>query len=460
MIETGRRLKHTAACRGVFAMRETILQFGEGNFLRGFADSFIQKLSDQGLYDGKIVVVQPIAHGMAQVLNAQGGVYNLYLRGVENGREVCEHTRIDRISRAINPYEDFEGFLALAANPELRFIFSNTTEAGIRFDAACKRTDRPPASFPGKLTLLLWERFRLGLPGFALFACELIDRNAEQLKRCVLRYAAQWKLGERFAQWVERENYFCNTLVDRIVTGYPKEEAPALCRELGWEDRLLDTAEPFHLWVIEGDFERELPLQRAGCHVVWAEDVAPYQKRKVRVLNGAHTSVVCAALLAGLETVEDCMRDPLFSAFLQQCIFGEILPTLGETRENLAFANAVLERFYNPYLHHRLDSIVLNCVSKFAVRVLPTILEYREQAGMYPRALVLSLAALLSFYQMGEPKDAPEIIALLREASTAEILSNASLWGMELSSLLPQVQAGQEALGRDVRGAVAAVLSN
>lgn len=445
--------------KAVNIVKETIIQFGEGNFLRGFVDYFIQKLHEQGRYDGKIVVVQPIEQGLAAVINAQEGVYNLYLRGIQNGGEVCEHTRIDRISRAIDPYRDFSGYLALAANPDFRFIISNTTEAGIRFDESCKPTDCPPASFPGKLALLLFERFRLGLPGFAILACELIDHNGDELKKCVLQYAAQWELGAEFIQWVERENRFCNTLVDRIVTGYPKEEAQALCRALGYEDRLLDTAEPFHLWVIEGDFEEELPLQKAGFHVVWTDDVAPYKKRKVRVLNGAHTSMVCAALLAGLETVGGCMADAQFTAFLQTCVFQEILPVLGETPENLAFANDTLERFRNPFLHHRLDSIVLNCVSKFAVRVLPSILDYREQTGAYPRALVFSLAALIAFYRVGEPNDDAQITEFMKKASTLEILSDASLWGADLTGLLPEVQANLDQIERGgVRSALQLII--
>lgn len=440
-------------------MKETIIQFGEGNFLRGFVDYFIQKLYEQGLYEGRIVVVQPIEQGLTDVLNEQGGIYNLYLRGIKNGEAVCEHTRVDRISRAIDPYRDFSGYLALAANPDFRFIVSNTTEAGIRFDASCKPADCPPASFPGKLALLLFERFRRGLPGFVILACELIDHNGDELKKCVLQYAGVWELGADFIQWVERENRFCNTLVDRIVTGYPKEEAQELCRSLGYEDRLLDTAELFHLWVIEGDFEQELPLQKAGFHVVWTDDVAPYKKRKVRVLNGAHTSMVCAALLAGLETVGDCMADAQFTAFLQACVFQEILPVLGETRENTAFADDVLERFRNPFIHHRLDSIVLNCVSKFAVRVLPSILDYRERAGAYPCALVFSLAALIAFYRAGKPNDDPQITEFMKTASIEEILANVSLWGVDLSALLPMVRANLERIERNgVRSALQAAI--
>lgn len=421
-------------------MKETIIQFGEGNFLRGFADYFIDVLHKKGLYDGKVVVVQPIEKGLASLINRQNGAYHLYLRGVAQGEPVCEHSQVCSISRAVDPYTDFSAYLALAANPDMRFIISNTTEAGIAFDPSCQPVDAPPASFPGKLTLLLYERFRKGLPGFVILSCELIDNNGSQLKKCVLQYADCWQLGEDFFNWVLEENTFCNTLVDRIVTGFPKEEAAALFEELGCEDQLLDTAELFHLWVIEGNFEKELPLQAAGLNVVWTTDASPYKKRKVRLLNGAHTSLVCAGLLAGLETVGDCMNDSLMRAYLEQCVFHEILPVLGAGEDHKAFADAVMERFENPYIRHQLSSIVLNCVSKFAVRVLPTILEYRSQAGGYPKGLVFSLAALLVFYRDGAPNDLPQVQTQMQQPADT-VLSNISLWGQDLTDLAPLVQA-------------------
>ena len=283
-------------------MTEKIIQFGEGNFLRGFVDYFIHKLNEKGLFDGSVVIVQPIAKGLTDTINAQKGEYNLYLRGIQDGKEICEHTKIRSVSRAVNPYEDFEAYLALARDPDFRFIVSNTTEAGIAYDDSCEITDAPPSSFPAKITLLLHERFKAGLKGFIILSCELIDHNGDELKKCVLKYADKWNLGEDFKKWLLEENSFCNTLVDRIVTGYPADEAQALCEELGYEDKLLDTAEIFHLWVIEGNFEDELPLRKAGFNVVWTDDVAPYKKRKVRILNGGHTSMVTGAL-ASLKNV-------------------------------------------------------------------------------------------------------------------------------------------------------------
>lgn len=422
-------------------MKEKIIQFGEGNFLRGFADYFVHILNEKGLYDGNVVVVQPIKTGLTDVINSQEGTYNLYLRGLENGEQKCERTEIHSISRAIDPYKDFESYLALADKPDMRFIISNTTEAGIVFDPSNLSTDKPPDSFPGKLTLLLYRRFRKGLPGFVILCCELVDNNADLLKKCVLSYADCWQLGEDFFNWVIQENTFCNTLVDRIVTGFPKSEAEELCCELGWDDQLLDTAELFHLWVIEGDFEKELPLKSAGLNVVWTQDASPFKKRKVRLLNGAHTSMVCAGLLAGIETVGDCMKDKLMRSYLERCIFKEILPVLGDNEENQAFAKAVIERFENPYIQHQLNSIVLNCVSKFAVRVLPTILEFHKQTGDYPKGLVFSLAALIAFYKKGKPNDLADVQDFMKNMSLEAILKNSNMWGEDLEPLIPLVEA-------------------
>ena len=421
-------------------MNEKVIQFGEGNFLRGFVDYFLFKLTEQGLFDGKVVVVQPIAEGLVSVLNEQRGKYNLYLRGVENGVVKTEHSHIDVISRGINPYTDFEAYLALADNPDFRFIISNTTEAGIAYDPSCNFSDAPPSSFPAKLTRLLYRRYENGLPGFILLACELIDKNGAELKKCVLRYAEQWDLGDGFSAWINDENTFADTLVDRIVTGFPYEEAKELC----FGDRLLDTAELFHLWVIEGNFEDELPLVTAGFNVVWTDDVTPYKKRKVRILNGAHTSMVTGALLMGLSTVGECLEDKTVCAYLEKCLFEEILPTIGDTADNRAFATAVLERFRNPFIRHLLRSIALNSVSKFAVRVLPTIREYKAQRGAYPPALTLSLSLLIAFYKNDMPQDLPEVTAFLKTASVTQILGNTALWGEDISELSLPVGEGLE----------------
>lgn len=421
------------------AVKETVLQFGEGGFLRGFVDYFFHKLNEKGLYDGKIVVVQPIEKGLIDVLNEQNGVYNLFLRGIENGEVINEHTEIHSISRAINPYVDYKAYLELAHNPDLRVIISNTTEAGIEYLGTEKLTDAPPKSYPAKLTAFLYERFKAGLNGFILLPCELIDNNADNLKECILKYADLWELGDDFVNWLNNDNHFCNTLVDRICTGYPADEVEELTKVIGYEDRLIDTAEIFHLWVIQGNFENELPFNKAGFNIVWTDDVKPYKKRKVRILNGGHTSMVLAARLYGLETVGECLRDETVSAFLNQCIFNEIIPTLGSTDEDIAFGKAVLERFSNPFIKHKLLAIALNSVSKFKVRVLPSLLTYREMNGINPKALTFSLAALIAFYKTNESNDLPEVMEYMRNASVDEILAKVEYWDTDLSFLADDV---------------------
>lgn len=426
------------------ARKETVIQFGEGGFLRGFADYFFQKMQDKGLFDGSVVIVQPIEKGMCSVLEQQGCEYNLFLRGIDNGQVVDEHTHIDIISRCVNPYDDFEAYMKLAENPDFRFIVSNTTEAGIEYVDSNQFTDAPARSFPGKLTQLLYKRFRLGLKGFIILSCELIDHNGEELEKCCLRYAKQWELGEGFETWLVRENDFCSTLVDRIVTGFPRDEHEELCRRIGEQDNMMDTAEIFHLWVIQGNHEDELPLQKAGFHVVWTDNVDPYKKRKVRILNGAHTSMVLGAHLYGLKTVGECLKDEKVSALLRKCIFREIIPAIGDTEDNRKFGEAVLERFSNPFIRHMLLSIALNSVSKFRARVLPTILEYRDMFGSCPQGLTFSLAALMAFYRTDDANDSQEIMDFMKTAPVEDILKREDYWGQDLSPLLADVKKWYE----------------
>lgn len=420
--------------------KETVIQFGEGGFLRGFVDYFFQKLKEKELFDGSVVIVQPIEKGMCEMLEKQGCEYNLFLRGINDGKVVDEHTHIDVISRCVNPYSDNAAYMALAENPDFRFIVSNTTEAGICFEGDNKFEDAPAHSFPGKLTQLLYKRFQLGLPGFIILSCELIDHNGEELLKCCEQYADLWNLGDDFKAWLKNENDFCSTLVDRIVTGFPRDEHAALCERIGEQDNMMDTAEIFHLWVIQGDHEDELPLQKAGFNVVWTDNVDPYKKRKVRILNGAHTSMVLGARLHGLETVGECLKDEKVSALLKKCIFEEIIPTIGDTEDNRAFGAAVLERFSNPFIKHLLLSIALNSVSKFKARVLPTILEYKEEKGAYPQGLTFSLAALIAFYRTDEANDGEDIMAFMKDASVADILAKTEYWGQDLSDMLPVVE--------------------
>ena len=426
------------------ARKETVIQFGEGGFLRGFADYFFQKLQDKGLFDGSVVIVQPIEKGMCSVLEQQGCEYNLFLRGIDNGQVVDEHTHIDIISRCVNPYENFESYMKLAENPDFRFIVSNTTEAGIEYVDSNQFTDAPARSFPGKLTQLLYKRFRLGLKGFIILSCELIDHNGEELEKCCLRYADLWGLGEEFKTWLVQENDFCSTLVDRIDTGFPRDEHEELCRRIGEQDNMMDTAEIFHLWVIQGSHEDELPLQKAGFHVVWTDNVDPYKKRKVRILNGAHTSMVLGAHLYGLKTVGECLKDEKVSALLRKCIFREIIPAIGDTEDNRKFGEAVLERFSNPFIKHMLLSIALNSVSKFRARVLPTILEYRDMFGSCPQGLTFSLAALMAFYRTDDANDSQEIMDFMKTAPVEDILKREDYWGQDLSPLLGDVKKWYE----------------
>ncbi len=412
------------------------IQFGEGGFLRGFADWMIQKINDSTDFDGSVVVVQPIKEGLCDMLEAQGCKYTHLVRGTEG----YESSVIDVISRCVKPYDDFDSYLNLASQPELRYIISNTTEAGITYSDSDKATDAPPATFPAKVTLLLKRRFELGLSGFIFLPCELIDRNGDNLKSCILKYAELWGFDDDFKAWVENENVFTNTLVDRINTGYPKGEEI----ELTFNDKMVNTSEFFHLWVIETDYdlESELPFKKAGLNVIVTKDALErYRTRKVRILNGAHTSLVPYALLSGFDTVKSCVDDEKMNAYIKKCVFEEIIPTLDLPRDELeGYANDVLVRFSNPYIKHYLSSIALNSVSKFKVRVLPSILEYKKRFGTYPRTLIFALKKLLEFYKTDMTNDDPAICAFLKTATTAEALANESLWGQDLSCLLGDLE--------------------
>ena len=385
---------------------ERILQFGEGNFLRAFVDYFIDLMNEKAGFNSKVVLCQPIAPGLADMINEQEGLYTLFLRGQENGEKVNRKRVISCVSRCISPYADFDEYLKCASNPDLRFIVSNTTEAGIAYDPECALDDKPANSFPGKLTQFLYERYNRKLPGFIILSCELIDRNGDELLKCVKKYVDQWGLPSEFAKWVEDENIFCSTLVDRIVPGYPRAEAASICEELGYQDNIIDTAEVFGAWVIEGpqSIKEEFPVEKAGLPILVVDNVDPYKKRKVRILNGAHTSMIMGAYLAGQDIVRDCMKDDVIRGYMNKALYDEIIPVLTglEEKDKLDFAAAVTDRFANPFIDHQLLSISLNSASKWKARVMPTVLEYYDQKKSLPKVLTFSFAAFLCFYHSGK----------------------------------------------------------
>lgn len=388
---------------------ERVIQFGEGNFLRAFADWMIHLLNEKNLFNGRVVVAQPIKDGLADMVNEQDGLYTLLLRGLRDGKPVEEKQVINSISRCLNPYTQWDEYLKCAEDPLIEYVISNTTEAGITFDPEDKFENEPPTSYPGKLTSYLYHRFQTfkgdATKGMVILPCELIDRNGDNLKKAVLQYAKLWNLSEEFANWVAEKNHFLNTLVDRVVTGYPRDEIKDIISSLGYADSLVNTGEIFHLWVIEGPKElaERLPFHKIGLNVVWTEDMTPYRTRKVRILNGAHTASVPAAFLYGLDTVGEMMDHEVMGKYVRQIIQDEIIPSIDLDKSMLEeFAAAVVERFQNPYIKHYLLSILLNSASKFKARVLPSILEYHKLNGALPQKLVFSLAALIAVYKDGK----------------------------------------------------------
>ncbi|MBQ6998417.1 MAG: tagaturonate reductase [Clostridia bacterium] len=422
------------------ARPEKIIQFGEGGFLRGFVDWIVQIANEKTDFNGSVVVVQPIAQGMCDMLQAQDCVYTHVMRGLKDGEPTVDKKIIDCISRTVKPYDDYKAYLELADNPDFKIIVSNTTESGISYCDSDTLESAPHTSFPAKVTALLYRRFKNGMDGFLFLPCELIEKNGETLKSIVIRYATEWNLEKEFVDWVENKNTFCNTLVDRIVTGYPKDED----MNLGYEDNMVNTSELFHLWVIEGNKDAVLStiaLDKTGLNIVLTDDLPRYRTRKVRILNGAHTSMIPYAMLCGVETVKDCMEDETVSAFVNKCVFDEIVPTLDLPEEELIqYANDVFERFNNPFIRHYCASISLNSVSKFKVRVLPSLLEYIKRYGKKPENLMMSFAYLIKFYKDGTPTDDADVIDFMKSENIPAILSNKDFWGEDLSYLADDLQ--------------------
>ena len=445
---------------------EKVMQFGEGNFLRAFVDDFIDIANEKAEFNGKVALVQPIAQGLTDLINAQEGLYTLYLRGSEKGRKVDDKRVISCVSRCINPYGDWDKVLELAKSPDLEIVVSNTTEAGIVHENESKFDQQPPVSFPAKLTRALYERYTAGQPGLIILSCELIDNNGKELLKCVNQYIDDWGLDDGFRAWVNEKNTFCSTLVDRIVPGRIRdpEEVKALAAANGYDDPLTDVGEVFGFWAIEGpaELESRLPFKKAGCPVEVVPDVTPYKKRKVRILNGAHTGFVLGAYLAGFDIVRDCMHDDTVRGFMNKMLYDEVIPTLPLDKKDLtAFAEAVQDRFNNPFVNHELMSISLNSTSKWRARNMPTLLDYLKVNGKLPACLTMSLAAYIAFYSsdaqaltdkglicrrakgneytVSDDRWALEFYWAHRNDSAADlvhaVLTNTDMWGQDLTEL-------------------------
>ena len=439
---------------------DKVIQFGEGNFLRAFVDWIIWKMDKSAGFNGGVVVVQPIEKGMVDALNEQDGLYHLNLQGIDKGQAVDSIDLVDVINRGINPYRDFGSYLSLAEDPGIRFVISNTTEAGITFDPSCKLDDRPASSYPGKLTQLLYHRFKYfkgdRSKGFIIFPCELIFLNGKELKKCILQYINLWGLEPEFRTWFEEACGVYCTLVDRIVPGYPKDNIDSILERIGYDDRLVDKAEIFHLWVIEApdSVAEEFPAGKAGLNVLFVPSEAPYHARKVTLLNGPHTVLSPVGYLSGLDTVKECVEDPLIGKFVHKVMFEELLETLDLPRHELEkFAGDVLERFVNPYVKHFVTSIMLNSFSKYKTRDLPGLKTYLQRKGSLPEGLVLGLAGIITYYRGGRrgdaeivPADDPAILDLLKSlwatgdiSKVAEgVLGAGWIWGEDLN-LIPSL---------------------
>ncbi len=437
---------------------ERIIQFGEGNFLRAFADWIISAMNERSDFNGSVVVVQPIENGMADALNRQDGLYHVNLQGLEDGQAVNSCRLIDVISRALSPYSHFDEYMKLAEQPEVRFVVSNTTEAGIAFDPACRLDDRPAASFPGKLTQLLYRRFRHfrgdKSKGLIVFPCELISRNGHRLKGIIKRYIGLWRLGEDFAAWFEEACGVYATLVDRIVPGFPRKHIGEIQEKLRYRDRLVVQGEAFHLWVIEApeSVAREFPAAECGLNVRFVPDEGPYHRRKVALLNGPHTLLSPVAYLSGIDTVREACQDPDVGRFIHRVMYDELIETLDLSREELlTFAGSVLERFANPFVDHQVTSIMLNAFPKFATRDLPGLKEYFRRKGTLPAGIVFGLAALVTYYKGGNredgapivPADSPDVTGHLarlwqdgdEQEVSAGVLGRTDWWGEDLTRM-------------------------
>ena len=434
-----------------------VIQFGEGNFLRAFVDWIIWNTNQKTDFNAGVVVVQPIDRGMVDMLNAQDGLYHVNLQGIDKGEKVDSIQMIDVINGGLNPYTQNAEFMALAEDPNIRFVISNTTEAGIAFDPSCKLEDKPASSYPGKLTQLLYHRYNHfngdKSKGFIILPCELIFLNGKELKKCIYQYIDLWNLGDGFKTWFEEACGVYCTLVDRIVPGYPKDTIDQIHERIGFSDNLVVKGEIFHLWVIEApeSVAAEFPADKAGLNVLFVPSEAPYHERKVTLLNGPHTALSPVGYLSGLDTVKECVEDPEVGAFVRKVMYEELMETLNLPKPELqAFADSVIERFLNPYVKHFVTSIMLNSFPKYKTRDLPGLKTYLERKGELPEGLVLGLAGITTYYKGGKrgdveivPNDDAAIIELLKNLwatgdvrKVAEgVLAAEFIWGEDLNAV-------------------------
>lgn len=432
-----------------------ILQFGEGNFLRAFVDWMIDKANNAGIMNHGIVAVQPIAQGMAELINKQDGLYHVILEGIKDKQPVKEVALVKCINEALNPYTDYEVYKELFLSPELEMIISNTTEAGIRYEEGDDLNALPPKSYPAKVTSLLYQRYQKfnGDPdkGLLIICCELIEDNGSTLKEYVLKHAEYNQLGDNFIQWIEESNHFYDTLVDRIVPGFPRENIQAVQEELGYEDNLVVVGEYFHVWAIGGDpiIKEKLPLDKAGLNVLFMDDIRPFRAKKVRILNGSHTAMVPVALQMGCQTVKEAFDTPQVETFINRMVSEEVLPAIPEDPTELkAFANKILERFYNPFIRHYLKDISLNSLSKWETRNFPTVKDNAEMLHKDARLNMFSFAALLVLYSGHSevdfiPNDTPEFVSFIQDTfdrgSIKEwvrgVVSNKAIWKEDFSRI-------------------------
>lgn len=383
-----------------------ILQFGEGNFLRAFTDWIVNVMNKEIGFDAGIDVVQPLPNGMIDMLNDQDGLFHVYLKGIKDGKPITEFSLVDCINKGINPYSEFDSYNETILNPDLRFVFSNTTEAGISWDESDTLNMQPQNSFPGKVAALLYTRYKTfdgdKSKGLIFFACELIDRNGDMLKKYVVQHAQNWKLEAEFINWINEACCFCSTLVDRIVPGFPRDEIKEIQQELGYEDNLVVVGEYFHLWVIEAPewVKAEFPAEKAGLEVKFVKDMKKFREQKVQVLNGCHTGSYAVSYLSGIETVRDAYENLEVGNFMKELVYEEVLTVLDGTEKELKkFANKILERFANPFIRHQWQSIALNAMSKWETRNLPSLINFNEKHSMLPQKLVFSLAAMIAYFK-------------------------------------------------------------